>query len=205
VIRRTPSLVLLDLDGVLVDYDRGARVRHLADAVGVDAATVHDALFASGLEDRFDAGMVDADEYLHALGHALGANVDREHWAAARGAAMRLDPALPPLLRRIGARCELAVLTNNGGLLIDCLPALLPSLTDALCGRLLCSARLGATKPDPRVFHAAIAALRHEAGTTLFVDDAPANVEGALHAGLMAEHVASPRDLAAALARYGLD
>ena len=202
---RTPSLVLFDLDGVLVDYDRAARVRHLAASLGADESAVHAALFGSGLEDRFDAGHVEAEAYLQALGDALGIRVDRATWAAARGAAMRLDPTLPTLLARVAERCDVALLTNNGGLLLDCLPELLPELVDALGGRLLCSARLGARKPGPRVFHAALAAMGHAADSTLFVDDSTANVEGARRAGLMAEHVASPRDLAATLARYGLD
>ena len=199
-----PSLVLFDLDGVLVDYDRTARVRHLAASLGADEAAVHAALFGSGLEDRFDAGHVETGAYLQALGDALGSRVDRATWAAARGAAMRLDPALPPLLARIARRCDVALLTNNGGLLLDCLPELLPALVDALGGRLLCSARLGASKPDSRVFHAALEAMGHAADATLFVDHSTANVEGARHAGLMAEHVASPHELPATLARYGL-
>lgn len=203
--RATPSLVLFDLDGVLVEYDRGARVRHLAEATGRRAEDVHAALFGSGLEDRFDAGDVATPAYLDALGRALGATVDRRLWTAARGAAMRMDPALPGRLHALGSRCAIGMFTNNGGLLLDVLPELLPALTAPFGDRLLCSARLGVRKPDPRVFALAAAALGHPPAATLFLDDAPANVEGARRAGLQSAHVASPAALPGLLARFGLD
>ena len=200
----TPSLVLFDLDGGLVDYDRAARVAHLAAAVDVDAAALHAALFDSGLEDRFDAGEIDGQAYLDAIGAPFGRRVDHAAWCAARRAAMRLDPRTVTQVEAVAARCEVAVLTNNGGLLVDALPALLPSLATCFEGRLLASARLGTRKPDPQVFRAAVAMLGHAPQATLFLDDSRANVEGARRAGLQAAHVAGPEVLGNVLAAYGL-
>ncbi|HEY4559985.1 MAG TPA: hypothetical protein VIG54_04490 [Lysobacter sp.] len=148
----TPSLVLFDLDGVLVDYDRAARVAHLAAAIDVDAVDLHAVLFDSGLEDRFDAGEIEGEAYLEAIGAPFGRRIDHATWCAARGAAMRLDPHTVVRVEAVAARCDVALLTNNGGLLVDALPALLPTLAACFDGRLLASARLGARKPDSRVF-----------------------------------------------------
>ncbi|GAB1597072.1 HAD-IA family hydrolase [Lysobacter claricitrinus] len=200
----TPSLVLFDLDGVLVDYDRAARVTHLARAIGVEDGAVWAALFGSGLEDRFDAGSIEADDYLDALGGALGTSVNRAVWADARRVAMRMDPALPALLARVHARCDIAVLTNNGGLLVDLLREIAPALAAAFGDRVLCSARLGARKLVECVYLDAVESLGHAPASTLFVDDSIANVEGARRAGLQAAHVAAPNVLAGVLAAYGL-
>lgn len=197
-----PSLVLFDLDGVLVDYDRSLRVRHLAQATGASEPVVWHALFDSGLEARFDAGSISTDAYLGALGEALGRPVGIALWTAARGAAMRLDRTTVALVALVATRCDVALLTNNGCLLIEQLPRLLPSLAALFGDRALCSAALGHSKPDPAAFELATSRLGHAPEASLFVDDAPANVDGARRAGLRAEHVASPAHLRAALARH---
>lgn len=197
-----PSLVLFDLDGVLVDYDRSLRVGHLAEATGAAEATVWSALFESGLEAGFDAGTIDTDTYLQALGDALGHPVAVPLWTKARAAAMRLLPETVDLVSDLATRCEVALLTNNGCLLVEQLPEVLPSLAALFDGRALCSASLGCTKPDPAVYVLALERLGHPPGATLFVDDSPANVDGARRAGLRAEHVPSPAHLREVLARH---
>lgn len=188
---------------MLVDYDRAARIGHLAGALGPAPATVNDAPFGSGLEDRFDAGLIDGQEYRMALGRALDRDVGIDLWTAAREASMRLDPALPDLVARVAARCDVAILTKNGGLLADVLPRLVPGLFPLFEARVLCSGRLGARKPQARIHHAALEQLGHRPDATLFLDDAQANVDGARAAGLQAT-LASPSTLHDVLRRYGV-
>jgi putative hydrolase of the HAD superfamily len=59
-----------------------------------------------------------------------------------------------------------------------------PALRDF--DRLLFSARLGVTKPDAAVFRAALETMSRDGDEVLFIDDRPANVEGARAAGLHA-------------------
>ncbi|GAB2506873.1 HAD family hydrolase [Lysobacter humi (ex Lee et al. 2017)] len=199
---RAPALVLFDLDGVLVEYDRARRVRYLAQATGAPEPVVHQALFDSGLEARFDAGTVSTARYLAMLGEAIGRPVDVALWAAARGAAMRLSDDTVSLVTQVASVRDVALLTNNGCLLVEQLPRLLPPLAALFGEHALCSASLGRVKPDPAVYALALARLGHVAEDALFLDDAPANVDGARRAGLRAEHVASPAQLREVLARH---
>jgi putative hydrolase of the HAD superfamily len=198
------SLVLFDLDGVLATYDRPARVAHLAESTGATTEVVRTALFDSGLEDRFDAGEISGDRYLRELGDALGTRVEPRAWANARRAAMRVDPALPSLLAKVRAHADIAVLTNNGALLVDLLPDIAPTLAAVFGDRVLCSGRLRARKPARRAYEDAVGILGHAPSATLFLDDSPANVEGARRAGLRAAHVPSPAALAGVLSAYGV-
>ncbi|HMB43571.1 MAG TPA: hydrolase, partial [Luteimonas sp.] len=59
-----PKLLLFDLDGVLVDYQREIRCRQLALALGADEQEVYQALFKRGLEDRCDRGELALADYL---------------------------------------------------------------------------------------------------------------------------------------------
>jgi len=52
---------------------------------------------------------------------------------------------------------------------------------------MIISAEIGVAKPDPGFFRRAVAELGLAAGQVLFVDDVPANVEGARSVGLVAE------------------
>src|SRR5688572_15529532 len=199
-----PELVLFDLVGVLVHYDRARRVEHLAGSLGRSALQVDEALFGSGLESRYDRGELETAQYLGRLGIALDTRVERDAWAAARGAAMRIDDDCLDLLARVAGQAEVAILTNNGALLGEVLSELLPALFPRFDGRVLCSATLGASKPSPQAYLRALARLQHAPQATLFLDDNADNVDGARSAGLHAERVPAPGEFAAILAAYGL-
>ena len=199
-----PSLVLFDLDGVLVAYDRPRRMQHLGAATGRSADEVYAALFESGLEDRYDAGAIATGDYLATLSDALGCDIDRATWGAARTAAMTCTPATCARIAQLATQCDVAVLTNNGPLIAEILPTALPTLFPTLEGRVFCSGTLGASKPAAEVYLRVVERLGHVPQRTLFLDDNQANVEGARAAGLFAEHVAHPGEFDAILSAYGL-
>lgn len=198
----TIELLLLDVDGVLVHYQRAPRVLHLARALDVPAAAVHAALYDSGLEACHDRGVLDGPAYLAQLGQQLGRTVDARTWTAARQAASHPQQAV--LERLLPLQVPMAVLTNNGPLLEAALPAMLPALFPALQGRVFCSSRFGARKPEPIVFQRTLAALGTAPARTLFIDDLFANVRGARAAGLHAETVRDGRGLGRVLKRYAV-
>ena len=194
------DLLLLDVDGVLVHYQRAQRVLHLAQALDVPTAHVQAALYDSGLEAAHDSGTLDGGRYLAKLGELLGVPVDVGAWIAARHAASQPQQAVLERLQEL--QVPMAVLTNNGALMTQALPMLLPQLFPALQDRVFCSADFGLRKPAPEVFLRTLAALGVAAGHTLFVDDLFANVRGARAAGLHAETVHDGRGLGKVLKRY---
>ncbi|MEG2802563.1 HAD-IA family hydrolase [Stenotrophomonas sp.] len=201
----TPAVdgLLLDVDGVLVRYSRPLRVRHLAASTGCSDAQVHAALYDSGLEQQHDAGL-DSTLYLQQLGDALGSTVSVAQWQAARIAASTPQAGVVERIAQVARRLPIAVLTNNGALMADTLPRILPALAPALHGRILCSGALGGRKPDPAVFVQAMALLDARPGRTLFIDDLFTNVRGARQAGLHAETATDSRSLGKVLKRYRL-
>lgn len=194
------DLLLLDVDGVLVQYQRAQRVLRLAQALGVAPAAVQAALFDSGLEAAHDSGALDGPAYLLRVGELLHRTVDVDTWTAARQAASHPQPAV---LQRLQAlQLPMAVLTNNGAMMKQALPSLLPELFPALLGRVFCSADFGLRKPAPEVFLRTLETLGVAPAHTLFVDDLFANVRGARAAGLHAETVRDGRGLGKVLKRY---
>lgn len=200
---RVIECLLLDFDGVLVRYARHLRVRHLAASIGCSAAQVQTALFDSGLERAYDSGMT-TEAYLQTLSDALQTTISIAQWQAARIAACAPETGVIERVVRIAQTLPIAILTNNGALMAQTIPQVLPTLADALQGRILCSGALGGRKPDPAVFTQAVALLGAPAERTLFIDDLFVNVRGARLAGLPAETATDSRGFGKVLKRYAL-
>lgn len=180
--------MLFDMDGVLVDYQPRLRVAHLAERLGRTVEAVEQAIYASGIEAAADAGQLDARGYLAALGQALDTTVQVADWVAARRAATRPRADHLHAVEQLASRFTLAVLTNNGLLLAERWNQITPDLFPLFEGRAFAAASFGVAKPDPRVYLACLRELGVAPGQTLFIDDHPANVDGARQAGLDALH-----------------
>ncbi len=196
--------LLLDFDGVLVNYARHLRVRHLADACGRTPAQVHAALFDSGLERQFDLGL-DSATYLQQLSAALGVPIGIAQWQQARIAASPPQAGVVERVERIARTLPIGILTNNGALMAQTIPRILPTLAPMLEGRILCSGELGGRKPDPAVFLKAVERLDARPTRTLFVDDLFVNVRGARLAGLHADTANDGRSFGKLMHRFGID
>jgi len=96
-----------------------------------------------------------------------------------------LNTDLTALLATARPALRTAILTNSG-------PTRRAELTarfaaDTLADLIVVSAEEGIAKPDPAIFALTCQRLGLEPGECLFVDDDPANVAGAVRAGLRAE------------------
>lgn len=196
------SLVLFDMNGVLVTYEKDRRIAHLAQVSGLSPEAVEAAIWGSGFEDAGDAGMMDQGRYLHGFGDALGHRLSLEEWRAAQAGAMRPDAAMLALARRLKARMRVAVLTNNNLLIRDEIARLCPDVAAVFGRNFRVSAEFGARKPEPDCYRACVEALGVLPGETLFIDDNAANVEGAREAGLIAHHFQGLPALEAILAQH---
>ena len=146
-------------------------------ALRLDAADLPDAGIRSGVEE----------EYWCRFGAAIGADartlsaIRADFWNAYCGTG---NEALLTEARRLVGRIGLAILSNSGdgarreeerryGF---------AAVFDPICY----SHEIGVTKPDPRAFEIALAAMAAPAGRVLFIDDLPANVEAARALGMQA-------------------
>lgn len=145
------SLVLFDLDGVLCDYDRSARVAHLAALTGQSVDAVRRAIWDSGLEARADAGLMSGKDYLSELGLLLGHRITLDDWLAARRAATTPKAEVLRIAKAVASSRRVAVLTNNGRLLTEHMDRVCPEVGELFDeGTILSTASYGATKPAPK-------------------------------------------------------
>lgn len=199
-----PALVLFDLDGVLVHYDQRKRLASLAQSSGKSAAEVKEALFDSGLEADSDRGQYTAQSQSDELARRLGAQVTLDDCVRARRASMSIYAETMALAAEVSRTAGVAILTNNGLMVRDYLPQICPPLFPLFSARVFCSAQFKIEKPDPDIYRRCLAALGIAEGHALFIDDKPANVEGARSAGLLGHHFTDPAALRIELRERGL-
>lgn len=197
-------LVLFDMDDVLCAYDWPGRVAELARLSGRPPDVIAQAIWHSGFEDEADAGHIDAEAYLAGFAERLGIPFTRADWTANRRAAMTAWPDMLSLAARIGQHARIGILTNNGHLTRAVLDELFPELGPIFGDDILTSAAMGVQKPDPEIFRRALAHFGAAPDETLFTDDRPDNVEGAIAAGLHGHVHTGAEPLRAKLAKLGL-
>lgn len=129
----------------------------------------------------------------------LGEDLERFRADFWRGDAV--DASLIDIIRRLRPRYRTAVISNA----TDSLRATLTrygllELFDVIVG----SAYEGVMKPDPAIYARALNRLGLRAEQTVFIDDAPANVAGAIAVGMDAIQFTPSIDFESALARLGV-
>lgn len=177
-------ILLLDLTGVLYDYSHRARVEALCGSSGKTADRVEEVVFRSGFFGQCVRGRIDEAGMVAHLGAELGLHGDVLDVAWAGGWTPR--PGAMDVLRRLRPDVDRALVTNNDPLMTRILRTADP--IGQLVPRMLCSGDLGASKPDPGAFAAALRLLGVRAAAARFVDDTAANAEAARTLGIDAAH-----------------
>jgi len=204
----TPATaVIFDFGGVFIDSPFTAAVQ-TAEDLGMEPAAMLEVVFGSYDDDT--------DHPWHRLERGeCSLEVAREEIVAASQASggPRIDP-LDVLIRLSGgavreemvACCRelrahsipTGLLTNNAKEFAEFWRPMLP--LDELFDDVVDSCEVGMRKPDPRIYHLAIERLGVEASSTVFIDDAPGNVDAADAIGLLAVQIGPGRgDVPAAI------
>jgi glucose-1-phosphatase len=197
--------VIFDMDGVLAELDRPRRLGFLAAKLQLPPAELQRQIWDSDFETSAEAGaFVDGEGYLAEFNRRLNRNLSRTDWIAARRIAMRVNTGTVELAHRVAQRCRIAMLTNNGWLLKESLPQLMPDIVAVFGAQAHASCELGARKPQPEVFQRLLERYRIEPARSVFIDDEPDNVAAARLLGITAIHYVGAEQLELQLASRGL-
>lgn len=193
-----PKVVLFDLGGVLLPFDRERRVAAMIEALGITAEAAR-AIMACGIAERMDAGEADETQLAALMGEAAGRGVTAEE---AKGLLLSVfeppDAALWALAAELRTRVAVGALSDNPRCVMEVFPR-----ADAF-DHVFLSCELGLAKPAPGVFREVARRLGCAPEEILFVDDNSANVDAARAAGWDAVLFEGRPGLAADLAVRGL-
>ena len=202
---RCPAFIYLDLGRVVVDFDHALAWQKVAAITGLAEADVEQFFTADDRPRRIETGLL-AWDTLHAeFVRATAVEVDVDALARAAGDIFTLRAEMLPVIAAIErAGVPLGILSNTCDIhwqhLLRCRYGILPGGI----GPLVLSYEVGAMKPHPSIYEAAVVKAGVPADRIFFCDDIPAHVEAARAAGWDAEVFTGARQLVEQLASRGV-
>lgn len=196
--------LLFDLGRVVLDIDFHKTFACWAGHAGCDPAQFAGRFTRDDIYQRHETGEISDAEFFASLRASLGIGISDaqflEGWNAIFAGEM---PGIAPLLARAAQRLPLYAFSNTNGAHVEHFSAVYADVLGHFREMFL-SSSIGLRKPDAEAFDHVVKAIGMPAGRIVFFDDLAENIEGARACGLKAVHVASPDDVAEALAALGI-
>lgn len=201
-----PKFIYFDLGNVLLFFDYRRACRQLSELTGVGQDKIWDVLFTGDLQQQFEKGRLTGQELYETFQRGTGATLDFETFAEAYSDIFQLNTPVKAILGQlVFCGYRLGVLSNTNELhwrlLTDGRYALLPNAFE----QVVLSHEVGAVKPEPAIFEAAIQKAGTAPGEIFYMDDMPGHVASARACGIDAIQYTDPTALADELRRRGVE
>jgi len=177
--------------------------RQVAEVCGRPLEKVRQVLFDSHLQRLFETGQISEPEFQRRFEQALDVRVDPEALRLAASDIFELNPEMVPLVEQLRRHHIRLLLFSNTCVshyqhLLDRFP-LLRQFDDAVL-----SFEVGALKPEPPMYEAALSKIGCEPSECFYTDDQEPNVLAGRRFGLDAERFVDAERFAEHLRRRGL-
>jgi putative hydrolase of the HAD superfamily len=194
--------LLVDLGKVLVAFDHRVTCERMSEATGVPADRLRGVLFGE-LEGDFDRGRLTATGFFRACEARLALSpVPDETWVGAWRDIFTPLPEAIAALGRVRPGVRRVLVSNTNALHWEGVLAVFRP--EELLDEVVLSFRIGAAKPDPAFWEAALAAAGCGPDECVYADDRPELVAAASSFGIPGFVVDGPATFARGLARFGL-
>lgn len=201
-----PRIIYFDLGNVLLRFSHDRQCRQMAEVAGVQPDVIRGLLYEGTLGRELECGSVSTAEAYEQLCATIGTRPDFERLREASNDIFQINVSIIPLVARLAAagyRLGLLSNTSHGHwtyLSDGRYASLLPGVFDPL----ILSYEHGAMKPDASIFLAAAEEAGVQPEEVFYIDDLPANVEGAKRAGFDAVQYVGTGELAVELRKRGV-
>lgn len=180
----SPSVLMFDLGGVLIDTSGFRRVNELL-AQPMEFSFLKDTWLASPAVRTFELGIISPDEFADRFVAEWGLTCDPQAFLDEFTSWPNgFYPGVAELLGQLRARYKLVCLSNSNVLHWARFRSLLENFHIPLSSHLL-----GAVKPDADCFTRALQACDVHASDVVFFDDSAANIASARELGIRGLHV----------------
>ncbi|MEZ5361985.1 MAG: HAD family phosphatase [Bryobacterales bacterium] len=195
--------LLFDLGDVLVKLDFDRLYRAAATRCGREPEQVREQMRAADVAGPYERGEIDSAEFHRRCDAQLGLGQDLAAFSTMWSDMFSPDELVSPeLIEALLPRYNLAILSNTNVLHYEKLRNDYPIVR--LFPRAILSYEVGAMKPAPAIYEAALAATGSRPEECFFTDDRAENIAGALAMGIHAERFEGQTKLEQALQAAGV-
>jgi putative hydrolase of the HAD superfamily len=175
--------LIFDLGKVIIPFDFERGYRRMAPLCGYAPEEIPERLRSSDLVHRFESGQVEARDFVRQLCGILGLDCGYDDFREIWGSIFLPETLIPDsLLEALRQRYRLVLLSNTNPLHFEMVEPAYPILRHF--HEKVLSYKVGAMKPSPAIYQAAIEAAQCRPEECFFTDDIPAYVEGARRHGI---------------------
>jgi putative hydrolase of the HAD superfamily len=196
--------LLFDLGRVVLDIDFSRTLACWAGYAGCEPADIVARFVRDEAYRHHEIGRISDEAYFDSLRASLGVELSDaeflEGWNAIFAGEM---PGIAPLLARAAGSLPLYAFSNTNAPHVEHFSKAYADLLGYFREVYLSSA-IGLRKPDAAAYDHVVNAIGVPAPRIVFFDDLAENIEGARARGLLAVHVRSSADVAAALDALGI-
>lgn len=175
--------IIFDLGGVIVPFDFKRGYALMQSKCSMPAEEIPKRIGATDLVRRYESGEVESREFVRELCGILGSDISYEEFRDIWYSIFLPETLVSDeFIERLAARYPLVLLSNTNPIHFEMLDAGYPILRHFK--RRVLSYRIGAMKPSPIIYEAAVAKAGCKPGECFFTDDVQAYVDGAREAGI---------------------
>ena len=155
----------------------------LESLTGIPVPELRRRISASGLVPEYERGRLESGDFVRELAGCLGVRLEYEEFRGMWGSVFLPETLVPEeMILALKGRYRLLMLSNTNALHYEMVCANYPVL--AHFDAAVLSYRVGAIKPEPRIYEEAIRLAGCGQGECFFTDDIPAYVEAARAHGI---------------------
>lgn len=175
------TTIIFDLGKVIVDFDHMSVCERLATRCVLGPGDIYKQIFTSGLEARFDCGLISPEVFYRQAAQRLSLDMPIETFQEIWNTIFSLQAGIEALLGRLHAY-RLVCLSNTNQWHFEHCRTLFPVLDrfDAF----VLSYRIGVCKPHARIFREALQRAEAQPHQCLFIDDVAEYVDAARTCGI---------------------
>jgi putative hydrolase of the HAD superfamily len=175
--------IIFDLGKVIVPFDFKRGYDRLSPLCSLPPEQIPERLRGHDLVSRFESGQIEPRDFVAEIGKVLGFQPRYEEFCDIWSYIFLPETLIPEsLVEALHNRYRILLLSNTNAIHFEMIERTYPILRHF--DEFVLSYRVGAMKPSPKIYQAAIEKAQCRAGECFFTDDIAAYVEGAKAAGI---------------------
>lgn len=199
------DFIYFDMGKVIFEFDHDIACRKIGELTGTSSEEMKSLIFDSGLEDRYETGLINCDQFHQEFLKAANVEIGKEDFLGAIADVFWPNQSIFPLIAQLRAQnFPFGLLSNTCRAHFEFICSKYLIMPDFFSPVIL-SYEVNSMKPDSVIYDRAIEQAGCHISNCFFVDDKQENVDGAIAAGMDAVLYRSVPELVEDLVERGVE